>query len=144
MKIYPIFFKNSLTRDTQLRDKLSRILGHQMDGKAAVLVDIGIWKDRLSSWDFRTSAPAAFTSPCQGSYDIPVYRGSSRVLELGCSDGRWCFHFKNRQPGWIVEGVDDTDHWSCINRDVIIWSVVFHKRTYRHDFWTSKSPSHVY
>lgn len=40
-----------------------------------------------------------------------------QVLELGCSDGRWCFKLKTENPGWIVEGLDDTDRWSYVERD---------------------------
>jgi hypothetical protein len=42
-------------------------------------------------------------------HTVPVYCGPSRVLEIGCSDGSWCFSFKKEQPSWIVEGIDDTD-----------------------------------
>ena len=34
------------------------------------------------------------------------------VLEIGCGDGEWCFRVKADHPDWIVEGLDDTDHWS--------------------------------
>jgi hypothetical protein len=50
--------------------------------------------------------PEAFQ---EDKHAIPVYRGRSRVLEIGCSDGTWCFRFKAEQPTWIVEGVDDSN-----------------------------------
>ncbi len=39
------------------------------------------------------------------------------VLEIGCSDGAWCLNFKRENPEWIVEGIDDTNHWSCVEKD---------------------------
>jgi hypothetical protein len=50
-----------------------------------------------------------FEGTPEESHDAPVYRGPSRVLEIGCSDGAWCYTFKKEQPTWIVEGLDDTD-----------------------------------
>lgn len=41
-----------------------------------------------------------------------VYTGPPRVLEIGCSDGRWCMSVKTEQPKWFVEGVDDKDLWN--------------------------------
>ncbi|KAH7321941.1 hypothetical protein BKA65DRAFT_568848 [Rhexocercosporidium sp. MPI-PUGE-AT-0058] len=108
----------------ELRDKLGKIITPRADGKATVLVDDGIWTGRLSSWDFR--GPRSPKSVKEKD-DIPmethlvaVYHGPPRVLELGCSDGSWCFNFKREQPDWIVEGVDDTNHWSCIPRDLVL------------------------
>lgn len=92
-----------------------------MDGKASVLVEDGIWKDRLSSWDFapRSPAPRFEGSPGEG-HTVAVYHGAPRVLELGCSDGTWCFgtcillsypeyrliinlsEFKKEQPDWYA------------------------------------------
>ena len=41
-----------------------------------------------------------------------AYDGPPRVLEIDYGDGSWCFRLKKEQPGWIVEGIDDTDHLS--------------------------------
>lgn len=47
-----------------------------------------------------------------------MYQLHAEYRQIGCSDGRWCFKIKDDQPDWTVEGVDDTDHWSCVQRDV--------------------------
>jgi hypothetical protein len=39
------------------------------------------------------------------------------IVQVGCSDGSWCFQLKNAHPDWIIEGIDDTDHWTCMNKD---------------------------
>jgi tRNA G46 methylase TrmB len=73
-------------------------------------MDDGIWNHRLTSWDIRPGSPSALVGCTpEENQDVAVYRGPSRVLEIGCSDGSWCFHFKKEQPTWIVEGIDDTD-----------------------------------
>lgn len=73
-------------------------------------MDDGIWNHRLTSWDIRPGSPNTITegSPDE-SREVAVHRGPSWVLEIGCSDGSWCFNFKKEHTGWIVEGVDDTD-----------------------------------
>lgn len=75
------------------------------------------YKERLSLWALRKlSAPLSprlETSP-------PVYTGPPRVLEIGCGDGDWCFKVKNQEPDWIVEGIDDTNHWLCVHKDVAL------------------------
>lgn len=45
----------------------------------------------------------------EDNHAVPVYRGRSRVLEIGCSDRSWCSRFKEEQPTWIVECVDDSN-----------------------------------
>ncbi|KAL5319974.1 hypothetical protein ACEPPN_013033 [Leptodophora sp. 'Broadleaf-Isolate-01'] len=108
----------------ELRDKVGKIITPRADGKATVLVDDGIWTGRLSSWDFRgPRSPKSLKEKDETPLEthlVAVYHGPPRVLELGCSDGSWCFNFKNEQPDWIVEGIDDTNHWSCIPRDFVL------------------------
>ena len=72
-------------------------------GKAA-------WKGRLFSWDFSPKTPLD-ASP-EEVHNLRVYKGPSRVLEIGCGDGDWCFKVKGAHPDWIIEGLDDADHWS--------------------------------
>jgi hypothetical protein len=108
----------------QIRKKMGKILAPQTDGKASVLVEDGIWKDRLSSWDFAPRSPALGlqASPQEGRTSA-VYHGTPRVLELGCSDGTWCFgtrmsllclenwlishlsEFKKEQPDWYPNSI---------------------------------------
>ncbi|CZT46469.1 uncharacterized protein RSE6_06897 [Rhynchosporium secalis] len=149
----------------ELRDRVSKIVTPRADGRATVLVDDGIWRDRLSSWDFKVAhSPKSLNNSIEkletpDTHTIAVYQGPPRVLELGCSDGNWCFNFKLEQPDWyaigkpklslfsmsqgssedilshlsraseqlltpsayrIVEGIDDTNHWSCIAREVAV------------------------
>lgn len=95
------------------------------DGKDSVLVDSFVSKDRLTSWDFKSRNIKSPNEVSPGEKPsnhaenaVPVYSGPPRVLEIGCSDGAWCFNFKLEMKDWIVEGVDDTDHWSCIEQDL--------------------------
>ncbi|PVH76804.1 hypothetical protein DL98DRAFT_639812 [Cadophora sp. DSE1049] len=108
----------------ELRDKVGKITTPRADGKASVLVDDGIWRDRLSSWDFRGPRSPKLMKENEDTptetHSVAVYHGPPRVLEIGCSDGSWCFNFKKEQPDWIVEGIDDTNHWACIPRDAVI------------------------
>ena len=70
----------------------------------------GIATRALTSWDIRPGSPTmsgGFTP--EEIEKVTNYEGPTRVLELRCSDGSWCFSFKKDQPTWIVEGVDDTD-----------------------------------
>ncbi|THV55180.1 hypothetical protein BGAL_0012g00180 [Botrytis galanthina] len=74
----------------------------------------------LSYWEYNPSSSTKST-PVSGelqSRSVPVYQGPPRVLEIGCSDGSWCFKVKEDQPDWTVEGIDETDHWSCVQRDI--------------------------
>lgn len=91
----------------QLRGKISKVL--------ATLTDDELLPRRLTM--FFDPIPVLPIATPEGtleaipevSHAIPVYRGRSRVLEIGCSDGTWCFRFKAEQPTWIVEGVDDSN-----------------------------------
>ncbi|TGO75097.1 hypothetical protein BELL_0234g00030 [Botrytis elliptica] len=77
-------------------------------------------EEKLSYWEYNPSSSTK-TTPVSGelqSRSVPVYQGPPRVLEIGCSDGSWCFKVKEDQPDWTVEGVDETDHWSCVQRDI--------------------------
>ncbi|PQE16757.1 hypothetical protein CJF30_00003464 [Rutstroemia sp. NJR-2017a BBW] len=39
------------------------------------------------------------------------------LAQVGCSDGSWCFQLKSAHPDWMIDGIDDTDHWTCMNKD---------------------------
>jgi hypothetical protein len=91
----------------QLREKMSKVL--------ATLTDDEILPRRLTMFfdpmpvlPIATPEGTAEVIPEVG-HAIPVNRGRSRVLEIGCSDGSWCFRFKAEQPTWIVEGIDDSN-----------------------------------
>ncbi len=93
----------------------------QVDGKSPVQLAEGLWRDRLSTWNL---GPEALEAEAELLTDkspvMPVYKGPPHVLEIGCSDGSWCFNFKKVRPNWIVDGVDDTAHWDCVKQDTII------------------------
>ncbi|QSZ36041.1 hypothetical protein DSL72_007165 [Monilinia vaccinii-corymbosi] len=92
----------------------------QIKGQSSLSSEKGnlTWEEKLSSWEYKPSVSVK-TSPLVGEVQtVPVYQGPPRVLEIGCSDGSWCFKVKEDQPDWTVEGVDDTDHWSCVKRDL--------------------------
>ena len=103
-----------------------------MEGKSSLIVDDGscILNVRISAWEFKPRSPkpvqsVTLTSPsgsCTESETpaVAVYNGPPRVLEIGCGDGSWCFQVKEKYPDWIIEGVDDTDHWSCAHKEVVL------------------------
>lgn len=64
----------------------------------------------LFLWNFTPKAPEEL--PPDELHNLCVYRGPPKVLEIGCGNGSWCFKVKEAHPDWIVEGLDDTDHWS--------------------------------
>lgn len=97
-----------------------------MDGNSSIVVDdSSIGKNgKLSSWEFQPRSPksvasASGTTPEETPASVAVYNGPPRVLEIGCGDGSWCLEVKAKYPDWIVEGVDDTDHWTCANKDMV-------------------------
>ena len=65
----------------------------------------------LSSWDY-ADFPMSPNPDTPDHQTTLVYSGPPRVLEIGCGNGAWCFASKERHPDWIIEGVDDSDHWS--------------------------------
>lgn len=96
----------------QLRKSLGHVIVPQYHGGNSVLVDEGVWKtNRLSSWDFRPQTPRQIEH-VEDYQAIALH--PRRVLEIGCSDGRWCRNFKKEYPEWIVDGVVDTNQWMCI------------------------------
>ncbi|PQE22217.1 hypothetical protein CJF32_00004579 [Rutstroemia sp. NJR-2017a WRK4] len=86
---------------------------------------------KISSWEYEPeicmkNPPSATpeekrtATVCQ---DPPRYAPSTPPLlpltlaQVGCSDGSWCFQLKNAHPDWVIDGIDDTDHWTCMNKD---------------------------
>lgn len=94
--------------DAQLRAKITDVVYPLGDGKAP-LVGNRILTQRLTSWILRPSSPMSSESTPDEVHGVRVKRGPPQVLEIGCSDGSWCHDFKNEEPTWIVQGVDDTD-----------------------------------
>jgi hypothetical protein len=64
----------------------------------------------LFLWDFHPKTTEEL--PPDVPHNLCIYRGPPKVLEIGCGDGTWCFKVKESHPDWIIEGLDDTDHWS--------------------------------
>ncbi|RDW89466.1 hypothetical protein BP6252_01498 [Coleophoma cylindrospora] len=77
-----------------------------------------VWKGPLTVWYWRQSSSSTAQPIGTKSEERRVNEANKtpRVLELGCSDGHWCFKLKAENPGWLIEGLDETDHWSCIER----------------------------
>ncbi|PQE12091.1 hypothetical protein CJF31_00000257 [Rutstroemia sp. NJR-2017a BVV2] len=77
------------------------------------------WAERISSWkyepDISKKNPPSATP--EEKRTATVCQDPPRVLEVGCSDGSWCFQLRNAHPDWIIDGIDDTDHWTCMNKD---------------------------
>lgn len=66
------------------------------------------WKLVITSpIDMIQSSTSSETSP-----NVKVSQGPTRVLEIGCTDGEWCFKMKDDHPDWIIEGLDTKDGWS--------------------------------
>jgi len=82
------------------------------------------WKNQLSAWLFDPSLPeageVAVKTEIPEFQTVPALPGQPRVLELGCGDGNWCIRFKNENPNWLVDGIDDTNHWLCVHKDLIL------------------------
>lgn len=66
----------------------------------------------LLSWEYSPFPLGPLPATPEGLQMTLVYDGPPRVLEIGCGDGSWCFASKERHPDWIIEGVDDVDHWT--------------------------------
>ena len=80
------------------------------DGSPVVESCRSAYSGVLFLWEFTPKTPKEL--PPDIMSNLCVYRGPPKVLEIGCSDGAWCFKVKEEHPDWIVEGLDDTDHWS--------------------------------
>jgi hypothetical protein len=102
----------------------TKVIVLQMDpDNSALALDEAtlVFKERLSSWGIKAISPKSLDDMTrEEKYRVPVYRGPPRVLEIGCSGGSWCFKVKLEQPSWIVDGVDDTDHWPCVRNDIAL------------------------
>jgi len=100
---------------------MGTVIMAQLDNKSSLVLDkdSSNGNERLLSWDFKGaySTPKQVPTP-EEPESIAVYHGPPRVLEIGCSDGSWCFKIKKLQPEWIVEGVDDSNHWACVHQDI--------------------------
>ncbi|KAI9646813.1 hypothetical protein NHQ30_004812 [Ciborinia camelliae] len=92
----------------------------QIKGQSSLSSEKGnlTWEEKFSSWEYNPSSSVKSTPVGGEVKTVPVYQGPPRVLEIGCSDGSWCFKVKEDQPDWTVDGVDDTDHWSCVQRNI--------------------------
>lgn len=65
---------------------------------------------RLTSWELKTSPIRDETLP-KAPFKVAVYDGPTRVLDIGCDAGGWCYAIKKQHPDWIVEGLDDIARW---------------------------------
>ena len=77
----------------------------------------------ISAWLFDPSTPALGEDTVRKSetpelQTKPAAPCELRVLELGCGDGNWCIQFKNENSSWVVDGIDDTNHWKCVHKDL--------------------------
>ncbi|KAM3080910.1 hypothetical protein ACMFMF_002827 [Clarireedia jacksonii] len=115
-KVYHHEFRNSMIEAEQVDRK--GLLEHEKSKLA--------WTERLSSWEYQpaTSKNSPIATP-EEKRPAKVCQGPPRVLEIGCSDGNWCFQAKKAHPDWIIDGIDDTSHWICMNKDIEL----------RHDYW---------
>jgi tRNA G46 methylase TrmB len=75
-------------------------------------------EDRVSSWEYQPR-PVDNMTPDE-LQKVRVYTGPARILEIGCANGAWCFKMKEDYPDWIIEGLDDVDHWSKVRPDLLL------------------------
>jgi hypothetical protein len=61
-------------------------------------------------WDFTPKRPDKLLPAIPSN--LYIYKEPPKVLEIGCGDANWCFKVKDAYPGWIIEGLDDADHWT--------------------------------
>lgn len=103
-----LFFDLGSNEIVQLREKITKIVAPHGEGRGSTLLEDEAIPRRLTWYfDFKSISPSLDT---EGSPDsVSTQRSPPRVLEIGCSDGSWCMRFKDEQPNWIVQGVDDTD-----------------------------------
>jgi hypothetical protein len=69
----------------------------------------------LSAWDYSSFPLSPDLSPPpspDGGQIVVVYNGPPRILEIACGNGSWCFTTKEYHEDWIIEGIDDADHWT--------------------------------
>lgn len=113
---------------TQLLRRINRAFRHQFRAHMTDVIlaqlgrnnfgfDDGIGSEdgRISLWELENSSGESSGGTPRASPGILATR---RALEIGCSDGSWCFGLKRRYPALAVEGVDDVGHWSCVYKDV--------------------------
>ncbi|CAG8962129.1 hypothetical protein HYFRA_00005173, partial [Hymenoscyphus fraxineus] len=106
-----------------LRDQMGEIILEEMDGKISLIVGDGTLRGHhLTSWVFQSgSSPVGVDhgqpTPAEG-INVQAPRGPPRILNVGCGSGTWCFRVKSANPNWIVHGVDDTNHWLCVHKDL--------------------------
>jgi SAM-dependent methyltransferase len=101
----------------QIRDKMGKVLLEQMEGRLSLIAK----EHHLSFWAYQQPG-----SPNQEHQEHlasekrrqPSSVGAPRVLDLGCGSGSWCFHAKSENPNWVVHGIDDSNHWLCVNKGV--------------------------
>ncbi|TVY76004.1 hypothetical protein LSUE1_G005491 [Lachnellula suecica] len=104
------------------RTSMGDILADEMRGKISLIVNDGTlkWETQFSSWLFEPPSPGSETpiSAVSETLPSPTPNSQPRVLELGCGDGKWCLKVKKEFPSWLIDGIDDTNHWMCIHPDL--------------------------
>ena len=117
-----------MIRNTQFRTKIGDIIIEERKDRASSNSSVNDgspnWKNQLSAWLFDPSLPeggeAAVKKEIPDLQPAPALPGQPRVLELGCGDGNWCMRFKKQNPNWLVDGIDDTNHWMCYHKDLVL------------------------
>ncbi|TVY91266.1 hypothetical protein LAWI1_G003407 [Lachnellula willkommii] len=107
------------------RTKIGDVIFEEMKDKILPIASDGSslnQKHKISAWLFDPSLPTPGEDTARKSETPepqmePAAPCEPRVLELGCGDGNWCIQFKNQNPSWIVDGIDDTNHWQCVHKD---------------------------
>lgn len=101
---------------------MGEIILEEMDGKVSSVVDDCALKEHhLTSWIFQSPASSKTVEmafPTTDGIIVMPPPGPPRILCLGCGSGTWCFLVKSVNPNWVVHGVDDTNHWLCVHKDV--------------------------
>ena len=92
---------------------MAEILAAQLEGESPFDDGPLTLSGRLMSWELKTaSKQAAAEMTPEATFKVAVWDGPPRILDIGCDSGKWCFAVKKQHPDWIVEGLDDVDHWA--------------------------------
>jgi len=93
----------------------------EMRGKLSLIFNDGSckWEKHCSSWLYDPPSPKVDPGVSRELLSTPTLRGQPRVLELGCGDGSWCIRVKAENQNWLVDGIDDTNHWLCVNKGLV-------------------------
>lgn len=91
---------------------MNDILAAQLEGDSPFDDGPLTLSGRLMSWELKTASKQSGAEMPGATFKVAVYDGPTRILDIGCDAGGWCFAVKKQHPDWIVEGIDDINRWA--------------------------------